>query len=209
MAPVNLRRIVAYSKEPARQPKWRELLSALGAVALMAAVFAGWSSTATAAGPTTFNPFDINRGFTVLATGNVNVNSSEIEGSVAALGSISSGNPNGFPVQHTVAGEPGYTVPTIDGTPVRILADRFIGSGSFDISNRDDSGTIAPGSPEANAAVKLANIAGLSGSARGGGVGDAAGQDFFRITNPDNGVLDLKTVPYAGSDLADFQTVQP
>ncbi|MGI6878594.1 collagen-binding domain-containing protein, partial [Microbacterium sp. gxy059] len=155
-------------------------------------------SAATAA-PTTFNPFDINNGFTTVAQGDITLNNGEIEGSVAAFGSISSGNQNGYPVVHSAAGEPDYTVPSVDGTPVRILADVFAGPGSFDLSNRDDSGTISPDSPEANAALKLVNTDGLQGSDRSG---------FLRLTNSDDGNIDLKRVPFSGSDVANYETAE-
>ena len=144
-----------------------------------------------------FNPFDINNGFTTVAQGNITLNNAEIEGSVAAFGSISSGNQNGYPVIHNAAGNPDYTVPTVDGTPVRILADEFTGPGSFDLSNRDDSNTIASDSHEATAVVKLVNTDKLEGSDRSG---------FLRLTNADTGNIDLKKVPYAGSDVANYKT---
>jgi choice-of-anchor A domain-containing protein/LPXTG-motif cell wall-anchored protein len=158
----------------------------------------GGVSTA-AASTETFNPFDINNGFTTVAQGNIALNNGEIEGSVAAFGSISSGNQNGYPVIHSAAGEPDYTVPSVDGTPVRILASAFTGSGSFDLSDRDDSGTISPDSPEAKAVVKFVSTDGIQGSERG---------NFLRLTNSDAGNIDLKAVPFAGSDVADYQTAQ-
>lgn len=146
---------------------------------------------ASAASPEVLEPFSANAGFGFLALEDVVVNNSELEGSIAALGAISSTNPNGYPVLHQAAGRPDYTVPLIDGAPVRILAQRFTGTGSFDVTSRDDSGTTAPGSPEATAAVRLGDIAGLTGSARGGGPRG----DFLRVTNPAGGHLDLKQVP--------------
>ncbi|MDI9913868.1 VaFE repeat-containing surface-anchored protein [Rhodococcus sp. IEGM 1379] len=48
----------------------------------------------------------------------------------------------------------------------------------------------------------------MTGSARGGGSGNAAGRDFLRVTNPSTGILDLKTVPLAGSDVSNYKTAQ-
>src|SRR5699024_8581055 len=131
---------------------WRRGLSSLGAVALVASAIVGGASPAQAA--TTFNPFEANNGFTIVAQGDAQLGNGEIEGSIAAFGSISSGKSN-YPVIHQTAGMADYEVPTVDDTPVRILADEFVGDGSFDVSNRDDSGTISEDSPEANAVVKL------------------------------------------------------
>ncbi|WP_293787946.1 collagen-binding domain-containing protein, partial [uncultured Aeromicrobium sp.] len=147
----------------------------------------------------TFNPFEINNGFTIVSQGDAHLNNGEIEGSIAVLGQISSGNPNGYPVVHNAAGEPDYPVPTIDGTPVRILAHEFVGDGSFDVSNRDDSGTIASDSPEANATVKLVTTAGVTGSQRA---------EFLRLTNADGGHIDLKSVRFEAADVSDYQTAE-
>ncbi|PFG16249.1 choice-of-anchor A domain-containing protein [Propionicimonas paludicola] len=179
-------------------------LSGAALLALLAGVV-GAAGPAQAAS-STFNPFDVNQGFTVVTKGDAYLNNSEFEGSIAVLGSISSGNQNGYPMIHQAAGTPDYVVPTIDGVPVRILADRFVGSGGFELSNRDDSHTISPTSPEATAVLKLADIAGLTGSARGGGNGPAAGTDFLRVTNSSGGILDLKTVPYRGSTVSSLKS---
>ncbi|HET6302457.1 collagen-binding domain-containing protein [Microbacterium sp.] len=121
-----------------------------GAVALGAA--------APAAAAESIDPFSINNGFTVVARGDVVVNNSELEGSIAVFGSISSGKQNGYAVVHKVAGEPDYTVPTIDGVPVRLLAQSFTGSGSFEITN---NGAPSAAVPEATASVRLASVDGL------------------------------------------------
>ncbi|WP_337110508.1 collagen-binding domain-containing protein, partial [Prescottella equi] len=193
---------------PAPRVRWKRGVAGVGVAALAAgSLEVGGASTASAA-PAAFNPFDVNSGFTIVSQGDIVLGNAEIEGSVASFGAISSGNANGYPVVHKVAGQADYTVPVIDGDPVRILADRFTGAGSFDISNRDDSGTIAAGSPEANAVAKLDDTTGLTGSARGGGSGNAAGGAFLRVTNQSNGNLDLKTVPFAGSDVDDVKTIE-
>jgi hypothetical protein len=187
------------NKPGVRQASWKLALSGLGlAVVATGTVIAGGTSAAVVA-PETVNPFDINQGFTIVSQGDAHLNNGEIEGSIASFGSISTGNQNGYPVIHTAAGEPNYPVPTIDGTPVRILANNFTGAGAFDVSNRDDSGTIDAGSPEATAVVKLVDTAGLTGAERG---------NFLRITNAEAGIIDLKTVPFAGSDVADYTTAR-
>ncbi|MDI9913869.1 hypothetical protein [Rhodococcus sp. IEGM 1379] len=71
---------------------------------------------------------EINEGFTI-PQGDTYLNNSELEGSIASFGSVSSGNQNGYPVLHQAAGEADYTVPRVDGVPVRILADQFTGPG--------------------------------------------------------------------------------
>ena len=187
------------SQPPGARSGWSKGLAGIGATALVAGTSLGGISAAVAA-PTTFNPFDINNGFTVVSQGNAHLNNGEIEGSIAAFGSISSGDQNGYPVIHnSAAGLPDYTVPTVDGTSVRILAEEFVGNGSFDVSNRDDSNTIDADSPEANAVVKLVNIDGLTGSERG---------DFLRITNSDDGNIDLKSVSYEGSNVGSYKTAE-
>src|SRR5699024_5472946 len=167
------------------------------------------NATATQAEPTTFNPFAQNNGFTIVAQGDATLGNAELEGAIAAFGSISSGKPDGYPVIHQAAGGGDYVVPTIDGTPVRILAGEFVGDGAFDIANRDDSGTIDSSSPEANASARLASVEGLSGSSRSGGTGDASGQDFLRVSNTEGGYLDLKTLPFEDTDVEDLRTEQP
>ncbi|HLT84158.1 MAG TPA: collagen-binding domain-containing protein [Phototrophicaceae bacterium] len=185
----------------------------VGLGAVTAVVVAGMVVVGPAqAEPTSVNPFDLSRGFTVVARGDVTLSNSELEGSVAALGTISSGNQNGYPVVHQAAGTPDYTVPTVDGVPVRVLAERFVGTGALDVSNRDDSRTIAAGSPEATAVVKLVDVSNLRASRRGGGAGPAAGTDFLRVLNDSGpnddqtGKIDLKTVPFAGASVADLAT---
>lgn len=192
-----------------------------GRIVAAAAAVAGLAGLTALTGPTgvpgaitaqaavsTYNPFDVNSDFTILTTGNAHLGNAELEGSVAAFGSISSDDPNGYDVLHQSAGRADYTVPLVDGEPVRILAGTFTGTGSFDISNRDDSGTIATSSPEANAVAKLADTTGLTAQVRGGGVGNNAGGDFPRVTDPEGGFLDLKAAPYAGFAVSDLQTDQ-
>src|SRR5699024_8321427 len=93
-----------------------------------AAIFAAGGLTALSASAetTTFNPFDVNQGFSIVTLGDATVGNNELEGSIAAFGSIASTSSN-YPLVHKVAGMGDYTVPTIDGDPVRLLADSFVG----------------------------------------------------------------------------------
>lgn len=78
-------------------------------------------------------------------------------------------------------------MPVIDGTPVRILAEKFgyatgtdgtsVISGGFAVTNRDNSGTIDPSSNEANAIAKFVDVSNLSAAARGSG--------YTRLANAD------------------------
>ena len=137
------------------------------------------------AAPTTFNPFASAGGFTVVASGDVVLGNGELEGSVAAGGSLSTTSSN-YPLLHDAAGSAAYTVPVIDGVPVRILAGRLSGTGTFDLSNRSDSRGIAADSPEAKAQARFVDVTGLTGS---------AGNGFLRVTATTGGALDLKSVP--------------
>ncbi|NUL49335.1 VaFE repeat-containing surface-anchored protein [Cellulosimicrobium funkei] len=192
---------------PTRRPRWRRLLATLTAMGLtMGMVAPGWTADKAAAEPVMFNPFAVNQGFTILAEGDLALNNGELEGAAAAFGTASSGNSNGFGLLHDSAGVPDYSVPTIDGAPVRLLAESFIGSGSFDISNRDDSGTTSPDSPEENAIAKLVDTSGLAGQPRSGGAGSNTSGEFLRATNTDSGFLDLKALGADESDVSELQT---
>ena len=146
-----------------------------------------------------FNPFAVNNGFTIVSQGDATLGNGELEGSIAAFGTIATTNTNGYPVIHNAAGSADYTVPLIDKTPVRILAEELVGTGAFELTNRDDSGTIAVDSPEANAVAKLVTTDGLTGTDRSG---------FLRVSNTAGGLIDLTKVQYTDSDLSPYQTTQ-
>src|SRR5690625_7815152 len=93
-------------------------LAGIGAAALIAGTSLGGLSPALAASET-FNPFDINNGFTVVSQGDAVLSNGEIEGSIAAFGTISTTNQNGYPVVHNAAGEADYTVTTSATAHVR------------------------------------------------------------------------------------------
>lgn len=134
-----------------------------------------------------FNPFEISRGFTIVAQGDAALGNGELEGAVAAFGSVSSSTGN-FPVRHLASGMGDYRVPTIDGDPVRILAGRFTGQGNIDLTNDN-----APaGSAESRAIAKFADTRNLSA------VPEVGGQ-FTRLlssSSTNEGRLDLKALPY-------------
>ena len=82
----------------------------------------------TVAEVNSFNPFDVNNGFTIVTKGDATLGNNELEGSIAAFGSVGSSKQN-YPLVHKVAGEGNFTVPLIDGDPVRLLADKFVDGG--------------------------------------------------------------------------------
>src|SRR5699024_1889684 len=90
-----------------------------------------------------------------------------------------------------------------------ILAGEFVGDGAFDVVNRDDSGTIDAGSPEANASVRLTSVDGLTLESQSGGVGSNDSGTFARANSSAGGYLDLKAIPFEGADVDDLLTEQP
>lgn len=138
-------------------------MAAAGVTALAAGMAVAVGAPVAQAEPTMFNPFDANNGFSIVSQGNVSLGNAELEGSVAAFGTIQSTEGN-YPIRHVSAGMPDYTVPTIDGEPVRILANEFVGTGGFDLSNAGaESGTA-----EAEAIAKLVDTSNISAESRGG-----------------------------------------
>lgn len=183
-------------KAPKIRQRLHRGLAGLSGVAVLATSLIGVGMPSAVAAPETFNPFSINSGFTVLTTGDVELNNSELEGSIAAFGSIASGSQN-YPVVHKVAGQDDYTVPSIDGKPVRILANQFVGTGNFDLTN---AGAPDAAAPEANAVAKLVDLSNVTAAERGG---------FVRLKNADSdggetGNLDLKSLLYAGHSPSDY-----
>ena len=144
--------------------RWRSGVAAAGVTALAAGMAVAVGAPVAQAEPTTFNPFDANNGFSIVSQGDVSLGNAELEGSVAAFGTIESTKDN-YAIVHEVAGTPDYTVPTIDGEPVRILANEFVGTGGFDLSNAGaESGT-----REAEAVAKLVDTDNPTPGSRGGG----------------------------------------
>ncbi|WP_278236077.1 collagen-binding domain-containing protein [Isoptericola sp. AK164] len=156
----------------------RRATARLGALAVATGLVGAAAVAPAQAVVERYDPFAVNQGFSAVATGDARLNNGEFEGSVAAFGSLSTTSQN-YPFIHQAAGSPDYTVPTVDGDPVRALADRFTGAGAFTVTNRDDSGTIAPDSPEATATAKLVDLAGVSAAERGSG--------YTRLTNAAGG----------------------
>ena len=187
-------------RKPVRRLLFRDRTGGILVAAGLGAGLLAVPLSAAAASPGSYNPFDVNNGFTVYVQGDAVLGNGEMEGSLAADGVISSTNQNGYPVVHQAAGLADYTVPAIDGDPVRILAGSYAGTGSFEVTNRN----AAPGSPEASAAVKLVDTADLRGSSRG--------SNFLRVTNRDGGNLDLNTKSYDpayATDLSVIATAMP
>lgn len=178
--------------------------TAAGAVAAFVIAGAVLAASPAQAATTDINPFASSNGFTIVANGDASLGNGELEGSIAVTGALSSTSGN-YPILHQVAGSAAYTVPTVDGQPVRVLAGSFTGTGNFDLTNSN-----APaGSAEEAAIAKLVSTSGLTAGARGGGVGPAAGRDFTRLTAPTGGVLDLKALPWNSStSLSTVKTVQ-
>jgi choice-of-anchor A domain-containing protein/LPXTG-motif cell wall-anchored protein len=92
---------------------------ALTAIAVLAASPASGASLS-------LNPMAPTAGFTVVGFGDVTLANTEIEGSVAAGGTLAT--PNGYAFIHTSGlTPPGYTLPVVDGDPTRVLV-----GGTFD-----------------------------------------------------------------------------
>ena len=142
---------------------------------------------------TKINPFEINGGFTILSRGDASLSNGELEGSVAAFGSISTEKGSPFQLMQETAGQGDFTVPLIDGTPVRILA-ASLGTGSFEVSNEGAGSN----TPESKAVVKLVNTDGLSIADRG----------FARLQRvADQNYIDLKAAPVT-SEVSNYKTEQ-
>ncbi|MGC2865535.1 collagen-binding domain-containing protein, partial [Corynebacterium glutamicum] len=153
----------------------------------------------TVADDQNFNPFEANKGFSVLSLGDVTLGNGELEGSLAAFGSVQSDKQN-YPLVHKVAGLDDYIVPQIDGLPVRLLGNQFIGSGNIAVTNAG-----APvGTNESGAGAKLVDVSNLTPSERG---------DFVRLHvtggNADSGNLDLEKFKWANHNVSDYQAEKP
>src|SRR6185312_9580296 len=194
------------ASDAARRPRLGRTVRRVGggAAALIAtmgsALVFGQGSVAYAA-VVSYNPFAVNQGFTVVGQGDVSLGNAELEGSVAAFGTITPLRQN-YAIIHQAAGQADYTVPEIDGTPVRILAQTFGGitPNGFAVTNRDDSGTIDPTSREATASAKFGDITGLTGQARG--------SNWLRVTNSGGATLDLEAVPYTADAVDGLKTAE-
>jgi hypothetical protein len=114
----------------------------IGAAGVVTASLAGTALVAIAAttaqadsAVATFNPFDVNEGFTILSRGDAKLGNAEVEGSVAAFGTLSTTAPQGkFTFLQRSAGTGEFTVPEIDGERVRVLAGN-LGAVKAEMSN--------------------------------------------------------------------------
>src|SRR6218665_2519632 len=176
---------------------------AAGAVAVLVTAGTVLAALPAQAAVTNINPFASSGGYTVVADGDASLGNGELEGSIAVTGALSSTSGN-YPIRHQAAGSSAYTVPTVDGLPVRILAGSYAGTGGIDLSNAN-----APAaSPEESAIAKFVSTSGLTAGMRGGGVGPAAGTDFTRLTTPQGGILDVKALPWNANALQTVKTAR-
>ena len=185
---------------PARSARLK-VVAATAAIGLASLGIVAAGAGAAHGATTTINPFAANGGFTILVQGDALLGNAELEGSIAAYGTLAV-TKNNYPVIHRAAGMGDYTVPTIDGEPVRILAqDLDLTAGSIGLTNRE-----APAdSPEARAIAKLVDTSVLDFGVRA---------DFVRASIPgagDHGYIDLEAIPSTEVDTAEerVQTVQP
>lgn len=93
-----------------RLSAWWAAFSVLALV--LAGLVGGAVGSANAEGDVKyFNPFAVNNGFTIVSQGDATLGNGELEGSIAAFGTIATTNTNGYPVIHNAAGSADYTVP--------------------------------------------------------------------------------------------------
>ncbi len=155
-------------------------LAVLGGGALVAT---GGAAPAAAVPSCTVNPMGAATpvgsadGFTFFVTGDAILANSELEGSLAVLGSATFGDtrsPGGgqYPIVHSTAGNSAYSVPTIDGDPTRVLLQRYAGSPAaatkvVQVKNQGDLAGVAAGFKLAD----LSSPAGYTFSQQFGGSG--------------------------------------
>ncbi|MGB2701771.1 MAG: collagen-binding domain-containing protein, partial [Candidatus Phosphoribacter baldrii] len=170
---------------------WLVLLS-LPLLMLMLAVPATPARAATAV-----NPFADLAGFTIYSSGDATLNNNELEGSVVAAHELSTSKQN-YAVVHKVAGTGDYTIPVIDGVPVRMLANNYtIGaSASAEPSFAVTNAGATTGTNEAQGSIKSVETSGWTAAERGG---------FVRVTPnaaTPNFVIDLQSRAWSGTTSA-------
>ncbi len=176
-----------------------------GLIGLLALAFSPLGTTPSAAA-SAVNPFT-GMGFTIYADGNATLDNAELEGSVAATGTLTTSRGN-FNVAHKIAGEGNYTIPLVDGVPTRLLANNFVSStSSASMFNITNAGATS-GTNEADGSIKSVSTAGWTAAQRSNYVRvqpDSSNTDF---------VIDLQTRLWAdaginGADeLARIKTVE-
>jgi len=118
--------------------------AAFAAVAASVILTAGVVATATAGASAAAgtNPFAPLAGFTILTNGDTVLGNSEIEGTVAVGGSLTT--THGYNFIHTSGLTPAdYALPTVGGDPTRLLiADQFNVSASSGVSEVSSRGNI-------------------------------------------------------------------
>ncbi|GLJ61453.1 hypothetical protein GCM10017576_15820 [Microbacterium barkeri] len=101
-------------------------LIAAGAISALVA-FGGAAVAAPANAAVEYiNPFEGSGAFTIYAHRDASLGNGELEGSIAVGGTLSTTRDN-YPLIHQAAGQSTYTVPVIDGEPVRLLAGSYVG----------------------------------------------------------------------------------
>ncbi len=96
---------------------------------------------------------------------------------MAAFGTLASSKQN-YPVRHHAAGLSDYAVPSIDETPVRLLAKELVGTGGFAVTNAG-----ASDEPNKTAGARLQDVENLSAQER---------SDWVRLVNQEEGYIDLE-----------------
>jgi hypothetical protein len=142
---------------------------ALGAV-LAASFVVGAAAGPAAAADVSGNPLAGAGGFTVVSLGGLELSNHEIEGSVAAAGTIVTKSVYGpYNLIHKAAGNGAYVLPTLGGVPVRLVA-----GGTFDVTGSTQRTQVASGG-YTDAATQLGRAVlgsdgGYSIAGRGAGV---------------------------------------
>lgn len=160
---------------PASRP--RRLIAGIVAALLAASGIVVISPpTVTHAATESENPFAAVDGFTIVSLGDAEFSFHEIEGSAAIGGKLSSKAPGPFAFVHAVAGSPNYTIPSLNGMPVRLLA------GSYDAANSSQRIRVTSGGDGGQAARQGRVVIGSTGGgvgvfARGAGVCIAMSND--------------------------------
>lgn len=154
---------------PARARRWRARLA--GAVAILVATAGAVATTSAPATAASLsgNPLAGAAGFTVVSYGDAELSNHEIEGSVAVGGNVSVRTGQGpYNLIHKAAGNGDYVLPTLGGTPVRLVV------GGFDRASSTQSVRVASGG-YTDAATQLGRMTigsttGVGIAGRGAGV---------------------------------------
>jgi len=147
-------------------PLTRPALAATLVLAASVAAPAVAAPEARAAGTCTANPMGVatpvgsGTGYTIFTFEDALFANQEIEGSIAVGGTAFFGDDGGgahgqYPVQHQVAGNGDYALPTIDGAPNRVLLHRYAPGTRAVVVQVKDRGATHPGQ---RGGVKIADL---------------------------------------------------